>query len=186
MSRSYGLSIDPGMSNGACLFSWGTEQDEFFKQEDLWQFPGGAPGLAQFLDAMEVRVLHGHPMIGSTLLTRLVVEKFTPRSGGEFALTRKSAEPLRGEGVLIGRGLLRFIDWGEPSQQYFMGGATLPEKKKRSREFLKLYGLYVTGSMIGQKDADDAISAELHAIAWLRRKRHMPTLVELFTPEDEA
>ncbi|HEY9525054.1 MAG TPA: hypothetical protein VIR33_17585 [Thermopolyspora sp.] len=186
--RSYGLSIDPGMSNGVCLFSWGGEQDEYFKQEGVWQFPGGAPALARFLDWEGAMVEYGTPTFKGRPLARLVVEKFTPRGDGEFNLTQKSVEPLRGEGVLIGRGFEPFIDWAQPSQQYFMGNSALPlaEKKKLSREFLKLHGLHLTGSMVGQPDADDAISAELHAIAWLRRKRHMPTMVEMFGPgEDE-
>lgn len=178
-----GLSIDPGMSNGVCEFEWG--DDEPFKPLRLLQFAGGAPMLAKVLDKLNVRVTgdDDEMAIGPATLHALVVEKFTPRSaraGAEFSLTRDSAEPLRGEGVLIGRDLERFIQWGEPSQQYFMGGESLPEKKKRAREFLKLNGLHLTGSMVGQGDADDAISAELHAIAWLRRQRHMPTLRRFF------
>lgn len=182
--RSYGLTIDPGMSNGVCLFSWGTEQDEHFKQERLWQFPGGAPKLAQFLTVAEIEVGEDGLTYRGLPLARMVVEKFTPRSHEGFNLTQKGVEPLRGEGVLIGRGFEPFIDWQEPSAQYFMGGITLSDKKKRSREFLKLHGIYVTGKQVHQKDADDAISAELHAIAWLRKKRHMPTLVELFQEEE--
>lgn len=184
--RSYGLAIDPGLSTGVCLFSWsGDDAEGHFKQEALWQFTGGAAGLARFIDQFELRVTDdGELRMKNQRLTRLVVEKFTPRANEGFSLTLKSVEPLRGEGVLIGRGLGPFIDWAEPAHQYFMGGTSLADKKKRSREFLKLHGLHVTGSMIGQKDADDAISAELHAIAWLRRKRHMPTLVELFQEED--
>jgi TorA maturation chaperone TorD len=82
--------------------------------------------------------------------------------------------------VLVGLGVEDHIEWGEPSMQYFMGGVDLKDRKKRAREFLRENDLYLTGSMMGQKDADDAISAELHAIAWLRRKRHMPTLQALF------
>ncbi len=181
-----GLSIDPGMSNGLCEFTWG--DDEPFKPVRLLQFSGGAPALAKVVKGMGLGVSTGRGMtpyavLSSKRLDALVVEKFTPRSaraGAEFALTRDSAEPLRGEGVLIGLGLEEMIQWGEPSQQYFMGGESLPEKKKRAREFLKLHGLYLTGSMVGQQDADDAISAELHAIAWLRRQRHMPTIEALF------
>lgn len=177
-----GLAIDPGMSNGLCEFTWG--DDEPFKPIRLLQFSGGAPMLAKVLDKLNVCVTGDDEMaMDSRALHALVVEKFTPRSaraGAEFSLTRASAEPLRGEGVLIGRGLERFIQWGEPSQQYFMGGESLPDKKKRAREFLKLHGLYLTGSMVGQQDADDAISAELHAIAWLRRQRHAPTIEALF------
>lgn len=183
---SFGLAIDPGLSTGVCLFSWGGGELDYFKQEAVWQFPGGAAGLAKFLDYKKVRLVGGIPMIDNIPLARIVVEKFTPRSNEGFSLTQMSVEPLRGEGVLIGRGFEPFIDWQEPAMQYFMGGSSLPDRKKRSREFLRHHGLYVTGSMVGQKDADDAISAELHAIAWLRRTRHLPTLVELFQEEEPA
>lgn len=182
MSQYTGLSIDGGMSNGMCIFGWG--DDEPFSVQELHQFSGGAPMLARALGHMKVRLgrrgTMPSPMMRGKHLDALVVEKFTPRSGAEFALTRASAEPLRCEGVVIGLGLNDFIQWGEPSQQYFMGGETLIEKKRRAREFLKLHGLYTTGQMVGMADADDAISAELHAIAWLRRVRHMPTIEMLF------
>lgn len=199
--RHYALSVDPGMSNGVCLFSYGDDETEYFRQEALWQFGGGAPALADFLwTHLQVRenrkghltmagawVREPNPLVPRIHLEALVVEKFTPRGGAGFSLTQDSAEPLRGEGVIIGQGFLEYVDWAEPSQQYFMGSPTAPlaMKKRLSREFLKRYGLYVTGSMVGQKDADDAISAELHAISWLRRRRHMPTLIELFQPEEE-
>ena len=180
VTNHLGLAIDPGLSTGMCLFSFGDDQS--FKQERMWQFNGGAGGLARALDMLAIDADPGMYISGE-ILDVLVVEKFTPRGGPGFSLTQASAEPLRGEGVLIGRGFEPFISWAEPSQQYFMGGTDLAEKKKRSREFLKLHGLYLTGKTVGQKDADDAISAELHAIAWLRRKRHMPTLLALFGPE---
>ena len=192
--RRYGLAIDPGMSTGACLFSWGDDEDQPFRQEKLWQFPGGAPMLGAFLRSIEMHQ-YRHPGGESELYVKvdgvelplrvLVMEKFTPRPHETFSLTLKSVEPLRGEGVLIGMGFHDFIDWAEPSQQYFMGGSDLADKKKRSREFLKLNGIHVTGSMVGQKDADDAISAQLHAIAWLRRTRHGATLLDLFSPTTE-
>lgn len=174
MSKRYSLSIDPGMSNGACLFSYSDTQP--FQQERLYQFTGGAIGLAQWLN---VEGADSGWEMGKTI-DRLIVEKFTPRGGSDFNLTQASAEPLRGEGVLIGQGLHDLIDWQQPAMQYFMGGSSLSDKKKRSREFLKQHGLYATGKTVGQKDADDAISAQLHAIAWLRHKKHMPTLLEFF------
>ena len=188
---SYGLSFDPGMSSGICLFSWDTEKP--FQQEALWQITDGAQGLSDWLDREGVKVYRDddgkhHAEIGKVRpirLDRIVSEKFTPRKHESFALTLDSVEPLRGEGVLIGRGLAPLIAWAQPSAQYFMGGVDLKDKKRRSREFLKQNGLYVTGKHVGQKDADDAISAELHAIALMRRMRHMPTLFELF-PDDEG
>lgn len=180
-ARKYGLAIDPGMSTGICLFSWGNGPGQFFRRKESWQFRGGAPKLAQFLDLRGVRVgPTGRLQYDNRTLDALVVEKFTPRGGAGFSLTQVSAEPLRGEGVLIGRGFEPFIQWAQPAQQYFMGGVDLADKKKRSREFLKLNDLHITGSMVGQPDADDAISAELHAIAWLRRQRHRPTLEKFF------
>lgn len=189
--RHYGISIDPGMSTGVVLFSWGGEQDEYFKQEEVWQFDGGARMLTVFLETRLVAhpgdapMFYGKRIDRMVSIERIVMEKFTPRGGPGFSLTQASSEPLRCEGVMIGRGLETYIDWQEPSVQYFMGGADLRDRKKRSREFLKLHGIYLTGKAVDKKDADDAISAELHAIAWLRRKRHMPTLVEFFFSEEE-
>lgn len=182
----YGLAIDPGMSTGVCLFSWGTNQSAYFRVEGVWQFDSGAEGLRGFIEASDTRVVAGRDLfIGEAKLSALVVEKFTPRGGSEFSLTQASVEPLRGEGVLIGQGFGPFITWQQPGAQYFMGGVDLPSRKKRSREFLKLNGLYLTGRDVLQKDADDAISAELHAIAFLRKIRHMPTLTKLFTTTTE-
>lgn len=176
-----GLTIDPGMSTGVCLFDW---SDEFgFRVVMRWQFQGGAEALRMFLThhGLEVRGWNQMYFQGEPL-DNLIVEKFTPRTHEGFSLTLKSVEPLRGEGVLIGMGLNAHISWRQPSQQYFSGGDSLPDKKKRSREFLKLHDFYITGKPLGQKDADDAISATLHSIAWLRSIKHMPTLRELFPP----
>jgi len=179
---TYALAIDPGIENGACLFSFGDDQS--FTVEKLWQFPFGAPGLGVWMDSVGLTVDEDRRsmFIGGEQLGHLVVEKFTPRPSETFKLTQKAVEPLRGEGVIIGKGFNRFIEWAEPSQQYFMGNSELPldEKKRLSREFLKLNGIYPTGKTVGRPNADDAISATLHSVAWLRRQRHMPTIAALF------
>lgn len=166
-----GIAIDPGESTGYCVFTW--SDAEPLEVLSCLQFRGGAQVIAQVLPVL---VAAHKPEV-------LVVEKFTPRQNEGFSHTRESVEPLRGEGVLYGLGLGHLIQWAEPSQQYFMGGETLPDKKKRSREFLKRHGLHLTGRDVGEKDANDAISAQLHAIAWLRRKRHIPTINALFGGE---
>lgn len=185
--KAYGLSIDPGLESGICLFSFGP--DQAFTVEWVWQFGDGAEGLAAWMLENGLRIedgklrLHYHDII----IDVLVVEKFTPRPNENFAPTRKSVEPLRGEGVLLGAGLGPRIKWVEPSQQYFMGGEDLDDKKRRSREFLKLHGMYLTGKngYFRRPNADDAISATLHGIAYARRKRHMPTLLKMFGPTEE-
>ena len=179
---SLGLAIDPGLSSGMCLFRWDYRTP--FMRQRVWQFGNGAQGLSLMLDTLRIHTDGYRVFVGDEELDALVVEKFTPRPHESFALTQKAVEPLRGEGVLIGRGFDPFIQWREPSQQYFMGGGDLADKKKRSREFLKLHGLHLTGSMVGQKDADDAISATLHAISWMRKIKHMPTLEDLFMPKE--
>jgi len=183
-----GLSIDPGLETGVCLFSWSEEQPIIV--EGVYQFPHGAAGLAAFLDKEQIRVVNPGPegfmKIRGHRLDVLVVERFTPRPNEMFSHTRKSVESLRGEGALISRYFEPFIEWAEPSQQYFMGnsGFTLPQKKSLSRGFLKAQDMHVTGGDVGRPNADDAISATLHAVAYLRRKKHRPTLVELFGPEE--
>lgn len=179
-----GLSIDTGVENGVCLFTFGSVRP--FEVSQLWQFGGGAQGLK---DWMEREACYagdtsaGAPiLLGSNVIDALVVEKFTPRPQESFAQTQKSIESLRVEGVLIGRDFGQHINWAQPAAQYFMGASSLPlaQKKMLSREFLKLHDIYPTGKTVGRKNADDAISATLHAIAYLRRKRHMPTLRAMF------
>ena len=189
-----GLVIDPGVSNGLCFFTFG--DDEPFRVENLWQFRGGAVYLGRALDRLRIRVDPGtqltrpavppHVAFGERTLDHLIVEKFTPRQNEGFNLTQEDVEPLRGEGVLLGRGFESFIIWREPGMQYFMSppDTPLPQKKKDARAFLETHNLLPTGSDVGQKDADDAISATLHAIAWLRKRRHMPTLRALFPRKD--
>lgn len=175
----YGLSVDPGMSTGVCLFSWGHDQP--FSRDLVWQFDGGAGGLHKFLDEKDLRVEGDQlPRFGDIKLDAIIVEKFTPRGGPGFSLTQAAAEPLRGEGVLIGHQLEPFISWAEPSAQYFMGGTNLADRKKRAREFLKKHDLHLTGRLVQQKDADDAISATLHAVAFMRKIKHKPTLDAMF------
>lgn len=180
MTLHYGLTIDPGMENGVCLFSW--HDSGPLKIEHRWQFPGGAEALAKFLllkliiTDRQVVILHG----GMLHLDVVVVEKFTPRPHESFQLTLKSVEPLRGEGVAIGLGLGPSITWQEPAAQYFMGGTDLADKKKRSRAFLKNYNLLPTGKEFARPDANDAISATLHSFAYLRRIKHLPTLRAYF------
>lgn len=197
-NEHFGLAIDPGLSTGACLFSW--SDDQGFRL--LWteQFGGGVEGVVAWLRFMNFRVdADRGVMVGSLPISALVVEKFTPRASQNFSLTRASVEPLRVEGALVAFGMSPYIHWAEPSQQYFIGSASasLGDKKRASRQFLKQHDINVRAKKLSQgaatlvessvfvntsTDVDDATSATLHAIAWLRRQRHMPTLRELFPP----
>lgn len=184
-----GLSIDPGKENGICLFRY---DEEGFRVVRLWQFPGGAEMLHAWCVGNNLGPGSGGLMMTTRIdsdgdpvdvyLDALVVEKFTPHDNEGFSLTLDSVEPLVGEGVLIAHNLKQFITWRQPSQQYFMGPSTnpLPVKKKLAKRFLETHDLLPKGSQFGRKDPNDAISATLHAVAWLRHIRHMPSINQLF------
>ena len=118
----------------------------------------------------------------SEIVDVTICEKFTPLQNTGFSLTLKAVEPLRLEGGLVALGIMpdylpeHYDVWPRPSAMYFKGGSTKAEKLKRSRAWLKEHGLLLTGKDVGQPDADDAISATLHAFAYLIRKRHLPTM----------
>ena len=161
---------DTGKSSG---FVWG----EFtpttpFKRLGYAQVSGGLRGVLDWLDEnawvydMDVRLC----------------EKFTPLNNSGFSQTLDSTLPLVIEGALIARGVMpdytseTFDVFPRPAALYFMGGANKAEKLKRSRAWLKEHGLLLTGKDVGQADADDAVSAQLHAFAYLLRRRHRPTM----------
>lgn len=180
----HALAIDPGLSTGIVMFSWG--DDRPFQRVAHWQFGGGAEGLRDWLNEHGIRVnakRHFTYSAGQMPLEAIVAERFTPKQSGTFNLTEGAVEPLRCEGALIARADRDAYVWQRPAAQYFMGGGTPAERKKRSRDFLKKHDLHLTGSMIepSQPDADDAISATLHAIAFLRVIKHLPTLERFFS-----
>ena len=128
------------------------------------------------------------PLVVREELGEVICEKFTPRPNGKGGLTLASVEPLRIEGHLVGSGIMPdYPDkaWRQPSSQYFMcptRGVTLPEKKKAANKWLRENGFYFTGKDVGCKDADDARSATLHALSYLR-KFHRPTQEKYFKEE---
>lgn len=165
------ISVDPGVSNGISAFSFSDTKPA----ELVWfaQFRGGAKALRE-----EVSQLRGY-FPSETW----IYEDFTARNTNGFSYTTATLEPLVGIGVLMGLGI---IDRDDPLQrcapplQYFAGGKTLPEKKKAQHRWLKEKGMWVTGKDVGQPDADDVRSSMAHAIAWLRRQKHVPTLERFF------
>lgn len=75
--------------------------------------------------------------------------------------------------------------WVSPPQQYFSGGDGKAKKKQAQHRWLKENGLYVTGKMVGCDNADDVRSAIAHAIAFLVRQKHRPTIEHYFPKEEQ-
>lgn len=185
------VTIDPGLSTGVAI---GTFSDtEPYNRTHAFQIEGGLRGfLDNFWFEYDYMYADYRLEVGGTYDCRydvedempvFVAEKFTPRAGQGFSHTLASTEPLRIEGALIALNLMPDYQkaegnarWQQPAQQYFCGGSGVTEKRKRAKAFLKEHGLYLTGKDVGQKDAEDAISATLHALAYMRSMKHMPTL----------
>lgn len=188
------ISIDPGMSTGMAV---GTYSDtEPFKLTHFFQIEGGVEGFISsanmrfdsgeygldYLNLKEVRI---SPNWMCPDRTTLIAEKFTARGGANsgFSYRTKDLEPLRVEGAMLAMGL--DVTWVSPPQQYFSGGDGKAKKKQAQHRWLKENGLYVTGKMVGCDNADDVRSAIAHAIAFLVRSRHKPT-IEHYFPKGEA
>lgn len=195
------ISIDPGMSTGVVV---GTFSDtEPFKLEFATQIEGGVQGFTKevsnqyctdsFSDTYGETCFsvgrfsnggfyHWYDEVDED--TIFIAEKFTARgTGNGFAYRTEALEPLRVEGAMIAMEMN--LSWCSPAQQYFAGGKG-PEAKKRAHAWLKAHDLYISPKSVGCKDADDARSALLHAIAYLRRIGHEPTIRHYFPTKGEG
>lgn len=179
------ISIDPGLSSG--VFVGYYSDTEPLTRLGVFQFTGGVQGLLDFFSLPNYYINHtvSRPMyhIGGIRFRgepEFICEKFTPLTGRGFALTLDSVEPLRAEGALIAKGFMPaefpHERWQRPAVMYSHGGSTLAEKKKASRAWLKRHDLLPTGKTVGQPDANDAVSATLHAFAHMKKISHLPTL----------
>lgn len=149
------LAIDPGMSTGITLMVYEIgHQPEIANQ---WQFGGG---LAGFTEWCSTSLAGMHP-------ESTVMERFTPRPVA-FSYSLDELEPLRIEGFATA--VFSQVTWQDPPQRKLI--RTLPETEK----FLKVNEYWATGKDVGQKDADDANSATMHAIAFLRNQAHRATI----------
>lgn len=176
------ISIDGGMSTGLIV---GTYSDNTpFELTHAFQIEGGVEGFVErcYTDSIHVNgetVTRFFTPRGGIILSNdlnVLVEKFTARgaAAGPFALKTDALEPLRVEGAILAMGIKPI--WVSPVQQYILGGKDKAEKKKRQHAWLKEHGYYIAPKDVGTKDADDVRSATAHAISWLRRQKHQPTL----------
>jgi len=141
------ISIDPGMSTGWAIWEQ-VEPWEPFHRVNVAQSPGGLPGFLA-ADVFNRR----------RSLDWVVCERFIP-DGRASGL--EQFEPLRIEGFIEGcfKGAIR---WQRNAE---MSGV--------SDRLLKQHGLWLTGKDVGQPDANDAISATKHGLAYLKA-RHRPS-----------
>lgn len=181
------ISIDGGMSTGVVIGKYSEHLP--FTLMHAFQFEGGVEGFIENVETFyddedsTKTVWLGQPQDTwfDIETATVIAEKFAARgSGNGFSYRTDALEPLRVEGALLAMGLNP--EWRQPPKQYFMApaGTPLNEKKKLSHKWLKDKGLYIAPKDVGCKDANDARSAALHCIAWLRDTHHMPTLKHYF------
>jgi len=154
------LSIDPGMSSGIALGTYSATEP--YRRIASFQPRGGARGFADWWKAEQPEY------------DEIVCERFSVRQ----ALAHDAIEPVRVEGWLIGEGIMPPYpapNWQEPSEQYWSSGS-LQQKKAVAQSFLKKHSLWATGKQFHHVDGADVNSATLHALAALRRSRHVPTI----------
>lgn len=202
------ISIDAGMSTGLVV---GTYSDtEPFKLTHFFQIEGGVEGFIKSVSHYEDTdsfsgggtcfmvskpglslreqfcLWYGEILeLGYIEPPVVLAEKFTARGGANsgFAYKTRDLEPLRIEGAMLAMGLNP--TWTSPAQQYFSGGDGKAKKKQAQHRWLKEKGLYVTGKMVGCDNADDVRSAIAHAIAYLVRSKHRPTIEHYFPKETD-
>lgn len=153
------LAIDPGMSTGITLMEYIIGHRPTITAQ--WQIEGGLEGLRE--SGIIRQPLHQEAT---------VVERFTPRPVA-FSYSLDELEPLRIEGWLdawVGDFLGDQVTWQDPPQRKLV--RTLPETEK----FLQAHNYWATGTDVGCKDANDANSATMHALAFIRNQAHRATI----------
>lgn len=169
----YIVSIDPGISTGVVVGQFSdVEPFSFVKVE---QIPNGLAGLLEHYGAGGLKALP--ELLGGDVT--VICERFTPRPMRR-SYKSNELEPLRIEGFLIGQGVMPvdYADkrWRSPQYLVLKKGASAYESKKLSDDVLRGNGLWLTGKMVGQPDANDVISATKHALSYLAGVGHQPTL----------
>lgn len=148
------LAIDPGMSTGITLMEYIIGERPTIVAQ--WQVEGGLEGLADSFEYEDFKY------------AEIVCERFTPRPVA-FSYSLDELEPLRIEGWLTSE-VRKNITWQDPPQRKLV--RTLPDTEK----FLQAYNYWATGTDVGCKDANDANSATMHALAYIRNQAHRATI----------
>lgn len=148
------LSIDPGVATGLAL---GTYSDtQHYERIGVWIVKRGLDGFLDWYHGEAPNAAYG---------AQWVSERFVLRDNDFIANT----EPLRIEGAMIALGL-------DPVWQLRTDKALCKD------EVLKENKLWVTGKMVGHVDGRDANDATIHALAYLKKQKHLPTLRKYWGP----
>lgn len=171
------LWFDPGVSTG---IQYGLiPDDEPYEMRKVWQVGNGVTGLLDWLLAGENILFKNANIIGA--------EKWIPRTMEGMSHTLDSTLPLVQEGILIGHGLMDVYpegNWQPATAQSLANGKDSADRRKRTNALLEKAGYWMTGTDIGQPDANDVNSTTRHILAYVTKTlKHGPTLGLLYGEE---
>lgn len=162
------MAIDPGGATGIAKGHYSdTEALEF---DQIYTIPGGVIGFKEHYwnDYVDPSDLYGD---------ELVVETFVNRSN-EFLANLESVEVI---GFIKGTAYERQTHWQQRTEKASLTGGGESGSEARNNAFLKGHGLWQTGKMVGWKDGRDANDAIIHALVYMKKIRHIPTLLKYFS-----
>lgn len=158
------MAVDPGMETGVVVLEF--EGDTPARIVRRVQVTGGLDGLVPRL-----------PMrLDQRTVDHVVCEKFrtTPR-----VYRAAELEALRIEGLVKTSTYWAGVDleWQYPDSMLLRGSVgSRSENKRAADDTLRDMGLWTTGSQVSRPNANDVNSAMKHAVAFLRKVGHRPTL----------
>lgn len=162
------LAIDPGVNTGV---AWGSfSAEEPFELRAREQVHGGLTGFIRWAQDCEW-IRHADV---------LVCEKFVLAEDNMFA---PDLTPVQLEGVITMLRLPKSIVWQPRTDKAALTGYPASAKTKAQRQrvrfdFLKEHGLFAAGT-----DNDDSNDAITHALVYLKRSKHLPTLLKFWGPK---
>jgi len=163
---TYLLSIDPGKNSGIALGYYDSLTP--YRLLERWQVHGGLEGFLAWWDSTDVE------------FNEVVCERFV-LANNEFTA---DITPKAIEGALVT--LLRHEDvpiaWQPRGDKALLTGYPEKARTKAQRQrvrfdFLDRFGLFKPGT-----ENDDSNDAITHALVYLKRRRHMPTLLAMWPP----
>jgi len=173
----YLLSIDPGKSTGIALGVYSKTVP--YTRIKFWQVEGGTEGFCEWYDEHDGGLLdvvdHLQTLFGEDgggiqrkIGYKKVVEKFILNPSNRFAA---DLTPVQIEGALTAYG--EDVNWQVRS-----------DKSLVKDSVLKKNDLWLTGSQVECKDARDVNDATIHALVFMMRRKHRPTLEQYFKNEE--
>lgn len=149
------VAFDPGQSTGIAL---GTYSDsEPYTLVDVWQTQNGLTGVLDWLG--EHYGAYDEESVSESFVLRKT--PFMP-----------DVEPLRIEGALTV--FYPDIVWQPPSDKHHVPDTILKE-----------HNMWQTGKPLGHVDGRDANDAIIHALTFLKKMRHVPTLKKYWPSGDK-